>query len=195
MSYSLDPIADNCYPGTTVLINKQDIREARDLDETEAFLTLLNAAKLDIEPYKGSFDFDHYKALHKFLFDELYDWAGKVRTVNISKKGTQFCPCEQIEERAYLIFRRLKEMNYFKGLEKITFVSEVVDFYCATNELHPFREGNGRAQRAFITQLIRFAGHDFAFSGVNEDLLMIATIQSANGVADMLKEIFTEAID
>lgn len=65
--------------------------------------TYINAAKLEDTPIEGAFDFDHYKAIHRFLFSDLYDWAGEVRTVNISKKGTQFTPAENIEHRAALI--------------------------------------------------------------------------------------------
>lgn len=69
-----------------------------------------------------------------------------------------------------------------------------MDFYCATNELHPFREGNGRTQRSFLAQLIRNAGYDINFSDIDGELLMIATIQSANGVDDLLRQIFDEII-
>lgn len=69
-----------------------------------------------------------------------------------------------------------------------------MDFYCVTNMLHPFREGNGRAQRAFLTQLIRAAGYDINWAEVDTDLLMFATMQSANGVADLLKKILSDAI-
>ena len=141
-----------------------------------------------------AFDFEHYKAIHRFLFSDLYDWAGEVRTVNISKKGTQFTPAENIEQQAELIFKRLKERNYFKGLPHSEFVEEVVDFYCVTNALHPFREGNGRTQRAFLTQLIRNAGYDISFADMDTELLMIATIQSAQGVTDLLKQVFLKSI-
>lgn len=73
-------------------------------------------------------------------------------------------------------------------------MEEIVDFYCATNILHPFRGGNGRTQRAFLTQLIRSAGYDINFSEMDTDLLMIATIQSAQGVTNLLKTIFRESI-
>lgn len=111
MSYSIDPISADCYLGTTVLINKLDIRDHETLDEAETLATYINAARLE-----GDFDFAHYKAIHHFLFSDLYDWAGQVRTVDISKKGTNFCPAEKIEYQAGLIFKRLKERNYFKGL-------------------------------------------------------------------------------
>jgi len=164
------------------------------LAKTEAMITLINGSRLEMEPLDGIFDFDHYKSVHNFLFSELYDWAGQVRGVNISKKGTKFCPFDKIEEQAELIFRRLCQYKHFCGLKKTDFVIEIVDFYCITNNLHPFREGNGRSQRSFITQLVRNAGYDINFSEIDGELLMIATIQSANGVYDLLYKIFDEAI-
>ena len=88
MAYSIDPIQDNCYPGTIVLINKLDIRDEAALNEAETLATYINASKLEQHPLEGVFDFAHDKAIHYFLFSDLYDWAGQVRTVNISKKGT-----------------------------------------------------------------------------------------------------------
>ena len=194
MGYSFDPISANCYPGTTVLINKFDIRDEEKLNEIESVISSARYAEWLTSPQATTFDFDHYKAVHRFLFSDLYEWAGEVRTVNISKKGTQFTPAENIESQAGLIFERLLTCNYFKGLPHGEFVEEIVDFYCVTNALHPFREGNGRTQRAFLTQLIRNAGYEINFADLDTDLLMIATIQSAQGVTDLLKQIFDESI-
>ena len=194
MGYSIDPISANCYPGTTILINKFDVRDEEKLNEIESVISSARYAEWLNTPQSSAFDFDHYKAIHRFLFSDLYEWAGEVRTVNISKKGTQFTPAENIEHQANLIFGRLRTCNYFKGLSHDKFVEEIVDFYCSTNALHPFREGNGRTQRAFLTQLIRNAGYEINFADMDTDLLMIATIQSAQGVTDLLKDIFTESI-
>ena len=194
MGYSIDPISANCYPGTTVLINKFDIHDEEKLNEIESVLSSARYAEWLNAPQAAVFDFDHYKAIHRFLFSDLYEWAGEVRTVNISKKGTQFTPAENIESQARLIFERLRACSYFKGLSYDEFVEEIVDFYCVTNALHPFREGNGRTQRVFLTQLIRNAGYEINFADMDTDLLMIATIQSAQGVTDLLKQIFTESI-
>lgn len=194
MGYSIDPIAANCYPDTTVLINKFDIRDEDKLNEVESVISSVRYAEWLTAPKVDTFDFEHYKAVHHFLFSDLYDWAGQIRTVDISKKGTVFTSAEIIEEQAALIFKRLKKLNYFKRLSHDEFIDEVVDFYCVTNTLHPFREGNGRTQRVFLTQLIRNAGYDIVFADINTELLMIATIHSAQGVTDMLRKIFSESI-
>lgn len=194
MGYSIDPISANCYPDTTVLINKFDIHDEDKLNEVESVLASVRYAEWLNAPKADSFDFEHYKAIHHFLFSDLYDWAGQIRTVNISKKGTKFTAAENIEEQAALVFKRLKNFNYFKGLDHTEFVDEIVDFYCVTNALHPFREGNGRTQRVFLTQLIRNAGYDINFADMDTELLMIATIKSAQGVTDLLRQIFSESI-
>ena len=71
MAYSIDPIQDNCYPGTIVLINKLDIRDEAALNEAQTLATYINASKLEQHPLEGVFDFAHYKAIHYFLFSDL----------------------------------------------------------------------------------------------------------------------------
>lgn len=194
MSYSLDSLTDDCYPGTTCLINKFNIRQERQLAVIESGITTLKEAELLERPLPGKFDFEHYKAIHRYLFEDIYDWAGKVRTVDIAKKDTKFVKAAEIEEVAGRVFSRLNRCNNFEGLSFNEFIENIVDFYCTTNMLHPFREGNGRTQRAFFTQLIRNAGYDINFSGVDSDELMIATIQAASGVRDHLYSFFHSAI-
>lgn len=194
MSYEIEVSTDSCYEGTTCLINKMDIRDEAELAETESALTLANISLLEQEPIEGNFDFAHYKAIHKFLFDDLYDWAGEIRTVNLSKKGTQFVSADEIEQIGNAIFARLAAVDYFRQDDFDTFVKNITEFYCDTNRLHPFREGNGRTQRVFLTQLIRHAGYTIDFGNVDMDELMIATIHAANGVTDYVERIFREAI-
>lgn len=195
MAYSIDPISANCYPGTSVLINKFDIRDEATLNEVEGTLTAAKSAQWLNMPEKNTFDFEHYKAIHQFLFSDLYAWAGQVRDVNISKKGTAFCPAEKINEQANRIFSYLKGQNFLCGLTKASFVDGLVDFYCSTNMLHPFREGNGRTQRIFLSQLAQNSGYLLNFAEIDGDLLMIATIQSAQGVTDLLRSILNTAIE
>jgi cell filamentation protein len=193
--YSLDPISANCYPNTTVLINKLGITDEQLLDEAEAEITGQRILRWNSKPQSDTFDFAHYKEIHKFLFEELYDWAGQIRDVNISKKGTRFCPFDEIESRAKRIFTRLKKNDYLQDLQKKEFVEEFIDIYEATNMLHPFREGNGRTQRAFLTQLAHRDGWILNFADIDVDELMIATMQSAQGVTDRLRRVFSVAIN
>lgn len=194
MSYSIAALTDDYYEGTSCLVNKFNIQNEKQLARLEAGVTLAKTAELERNPISDTFDFDHYKQIHKYLFEDLYDWAGTIRTVDISKKGTSFTSAENIETVANACFNRLKNNNYFKNLDFDDFVDNIVDFYYSTNMLHPFREGNGRTQRIFIAQLIRYCGYDINFSEIDTDELMIATIHSANGITDYLKDIFTNHI-
>lgn len=194
MSYSLNADDESCYPGTTVLINKLGITDEKMLQETESFITGAVAAELICSSLKSDFVFDDYKAIHYRLFCELYDWAGKTRTVNLSKSATVFTAPEKINHLGECIFDRLKKLNYFADMPRNKFVSEVADLYSTINMLHPFREGNGRTQRVLFIQLIRNAGYDIDYSELNSDVLMIGSIQAAVGIMDNLVAFFDENI-
>lgn len=194
MSYSVDPISDNCYEGTTCLINKFDIRDEEKLSEIEAKITVAKSAELELQSFTEQFDDRDYRAIHRYLFSDLYDWAGEYRTVGMSKKGTPFTAPEKIQELMTNCFARLKRMNYFLDLDFDEFIDELVDLYCTLNHIHPFREGNGRTQRVFITQLVRYNECDINFSDMNTDELMITTIHASQGVTDYLRDLFYRSI-
>ena len=182
MSYTIEAAQDGCYPGTTVLVNKFGLHTQKELNAVESVLVTAKTIQWSENPRCAAFDFEHYKAIHRHLFGELYDWAGQVRMVNLSKKGTQFCPVEEIPRVSAAIFKRLAQNNLLCGLARNDFIAALVDLYQRTNELHPFREGNGRTQRVFLSQLAENAGYDLDFTAVDPDELMIATIYAAQGI-------------
>lgn len=194
MGYTVDAATSDCYPGTTVLVNRFDLRTQEELDAVEAVLVTAKAMQWEEDPLCGTFDFEHYKRIHKHLFGELYEWAGTVRTINISKKGTRFCPVEEIPRVSEAIFTRLAKNAYLRGLPRDEFSAELTDLYQRTNELHPFREGNGRTQKVFLAQLAQNAGYRMDFSCADPDELMIATIYAAQGIEEPLKELFLQMI-
>ena len=193
MAYSLNPSSDNCYEGTTCLINKLGIRDEEKLVAVEAQITFAKTVMLEENPVEGNFDFEHFKRIHEFLLCDLYEWAGQVRTVDISKKRTKFLDAASIEKIANKCFSKIAE-GYLENLPFEDFAKRIAEFYNDVNYIHPFREGNGRTQRIYFTQLIRHYGYDINFSEVDTDELMIATIQASQGVMDFLIEFFTNAI-
>ena len=193
MAYSLNPSSDNCYEGTTCLVNKLGIRDEEKLAKVEAQITFAKTVMLEENPIEGNFDFEHLKRIHEFLLCDLYEWAGQIRTVDISKKRTKFLDAISVEEIANKCFSKIAE-GYLDDLPFEEFAKRIAEFYNDVNYIHPFREGNGRAQRVYFTQLIRHYGYDINFSEVDTDELMIATIQASGGVIDFLVEFFTEAI-
>lgn len=192
--YSLDPLQDDCYENSTVLKNKFNIRDAKQLDIMELSVTSMLIAKAAIEIPFENVDFDFYKNLHKYIFADIYDWAGTVRTVDMSKKGTNFCPADKINERGQRIFQRLVDLDFLRNINGDDFIVEFTDLYCDLNYLHPFREGNGRTQRLFLSMLVSNLGMSLDFAQIDADYLMIATIKSVNGDIFMLRDIFREYI-
>lgn len=192
--YSMEGTQKDCYPDTTVLINKLDIQDQAMLDVAERTIVISMMTKAEREIKFENVDFAFYKSLHRQLFEDLYEWAGKVRTINISKKGTVFCNADELETIGTLKFQRLAELNYLKGMERSEFLDELTELYHDLNMLHPFREGNGRTLRLFVTLLVRNAGYDLNFSDCDSDLLMIATIRAAQGDLSLLREVFAELV-
>ena len=194
MAYSMDALQDGCYENSSVLINKFGIKDGTQLNDIEREITggLIAKALYDIS--FTDVDFDFYKRLHKYVFEDIYEWAGQLRTVSTGKKGTSFCPPDEIEKRGLHLFDRLTQSGFLTRFNGEDFINEFTDLYCDLNYLHPFREGNGRIQRLFLNMLLLHTGRSIDFSKIDKDLLMIATIRSVNGDVFLLRDIFKEHI-
>lgn len=194
MAYSINSTSDSCYPGTTVLINKLGLKNQDALDLAERVTTSLRAVEIEKENCPEVFSFEYYCNIHKRLFSDIYEWAGNLRTIDFSKKGTVFCPAKDISNVGTAIFSHLQKENEFRNISKTEYVSKISELYNDINILHPFREGNGRTQRLFFTMLIRRSGYDIDFAECDIDELMVATIYAAQGVYNYLVSFFEEAI-
>lgn len=169
-----------CYPDSNVLRNKLGITDRKLLEEKEAAITSIRAMELDSNPVDGCYDLDHLRRIHRHLFSDIYDWAGELRTVDIAK-GNAFCPCTNIESYASQIFDELRRDNYLRGLDEDSFVERVAYYLGEINVIHPFREGNGRAQRKFIEQLSTDAGHPMSFRLVGKEEMIVACDHAFSG--------------
>ena len=112
MAYSIEDITEDCYEGTSCLINKLGIRDEEKLKEFEAAVTFAKAGEYELQPFFNSFDTEHYKGIHRFLFEDIYEWAGEYRTVDMSKKGTAFANASNIPDLMGAAFKRLKEQSF-----------------------------------------------------------------------------------
>jgi cell filamentation protein len=146
-----DPL---CYPGTSVLKNLLDITDPRLLDEAEVALFVIRAEE---PPPDGSFDLDHYLELHRHLFQDIYSWAGEIRTIRIGKDGNWFCYPEHIQSQLRRVFAELGEPDAMAQMAAPVFTAHVGHFLAELNAVHPFREGNGRTQLAFVAMLAKQA--------------------------------------
>lgn len=92
-------------------------------------LTSAKILQIELEPINEEPDFAYLKQLHRIMFGELYDWAGTIRTINMSKLRTAFCPADQIESLAAEIFSRLHSMRYFRDCSREELIAELADIY------------------------------------------------------------------
>lgn len=164
-----------CYPGTTVLRNKLNLRNEAALEAFESEITMARAA----EPLpNGRLGATHYRAIHHHLFQDVYDWAGRYRNVRIAKGGNSFCFPEYIAPEMVRLFAGLRDGRFFRGLDIADFAAASANFLSTLNQIHPFREGNGRTQLSFLATLSSQAGHDLDFDRLDPDAMLAAMIAS-----------------
>lgn len=157
-------------PSSGILRNRLGITTQQALDVAEADLVEARRAQMIAWPVKVTGDLRQLQAIHGQLFQDVYDWAGQLRTVDI-RKGTDaaaefFMPVSRLESGAGFAFAELAEEHQLHGLDRERFVARLAHHYDQVNYLHPFREGNGRTQRIFWTQIAAGAGFDLDWSRV-----------------------------
>lgn len=146
-----------CYPPDfAVLKNKLDLRDVDLLDRFERRAVGQRIAQ-GIPP--GKFDLAHLRAIHRHLFQDVYDWAGDIRTVEIAKGGNQFQFRQYIATGMADVHRRVVAADYLRGLSPSAFADKAGEIIGDINYVHPFREGNGRTQALYLEALARQAGH------------------------------------
>lgn len=128
-----------CYPNSEVLKNKLNITDKNELFEAEKELTAIRLRELQESPIKGKFDFKHLKAIHKYIFQDVYDWAGKERTVEIGK-GNLFCTTSCIQSYAESVFNKYYSQCYAAKDNYEDFIRVFADNYGDLNAQHPFRD-------------------------------------------------------
>jgi cell filamentation protein len=187
-----DPYSD---PVSGVLINKLGLTTQADLDRAERDLTSLALLHLRARPVPGRYDLTHLRAVHKAIFGDIYAWAGEIRTVAIAK-GIPFCLPHFIEPSAEAIFRSLHNENFLRGMTRDSFLDRLTYFFGEVNAIHPFREGNGRTQRAFFEQLANDAGFSLNWRRLDARRNTEASVAIMHGddkpMRSMLDELTTE---
>ena len=170
---------DYCYPPDyTVLRNRLDIRDAPALEAAERELV----AQRLLEPVPaGDFDLAHLKAIHRHLFQDVYAWAGEVRTVEVAKGESRFQPRRFIETGMADIHHRIVAAGYFAGLGPDEFAGRAGPVLGDINHVHPFREGNGRTQLQYLKQLAARAEHVLDLTRIDRAAWLDASRRSNTG--------------
>jgi Protein involved in cell division len=183
-----------CYPGTYVLKNRLNILDENELKTAEREITSLRTAQALTSRIKGNFDFKHLAKIHNFLFGDIYEWAGYIRTVNISK-GNQFCLCQFIQSQMDEIFQKLKCENYLKDYKEKNEVAKRLAYYLSEiNSIHPFREGNGRTQRMFIEHLAASLSYRLDFMKITSSEMLEASAHAFMLDYTLMEELMIRAL-
>ena len=129
-----------CYENTNILINKLDIKNIDQLLKYEAQITAAKLLDLRHKKITGNFDLEHITQIHKYLFEDIYPFAGLFRTENIAKGNFRFAEWEFIEEQLKILLNHLKEQNYLENNDKNKLAENLAYYMAELNVLHPFRD-------------------------------------------------------
>ena len=129
------------------LDNKLNITDPAELARMEEKISKKKAVELFENGYLDHYEagtFEMLAAIHKYLFDEIYDFAGKIRTVNIAKGSFRFAPVMYLQAA----------VENIEKMPQSTF-DEIIEKYVEMNIAHPFREGNGRSARIWLDMILK----------------------------------------
>lgn len=180
------------YPELNVMRNRLGIRQAERLAQAAYEFTALRAATLSLGPLLRGLP--HLCAIHQHLYQDIFDWAGDIREMDIYQGDTRFCHFAYIEKEGNALMQDLEEEGYLVGLEKAKFVERLAHYYCEINVLHPFRVGSGLAQRIFFEQLAIHAGYQLSWQGIEKEAWNQANQSGAMGDLTALQMIFSKVV-
>ncbi|MCM3113597.1 Fic/DOC family protein [Lederbergia lenta] len=176
------------------MINNFDIKDQKKLDEVEKTLTFQRMSLLYENPIYGAFGLKHLQKIHKYIFQDVYPFAGKIRDEQMTKGNTTFAHPRHLEPYAFDVFKQLKGENYLQGLE-LDKLNEKASYYLSEiNMIHPFREGNGRTQREYIRLLFLKNGYELNLTNISSQEMIKASIRSVNDPTAFV-EIFNKHVE
>jgi cell filamentation protein len=167
-----------CYRGTFVLKNRAGLKDPKRL---QAFELEMSSLRADEPLPNGRFGPAHYRGVHKHLFGDVYTWAGRYRTVRTAKGGNVFCYPENIDNEIKRLFGRLSKGALRTSASANDFIEAAATFLAELNAIHAFREGNGRAQLAFLRLVSVRAGHPLELTKLRAGPFLNAMIKSFHG--------------
>lgn len=180
------------HPTLPILRNKLGIFDADRLDVVER--RLVTQRSIEGAP-AGHFDLAHLQAIHRHLFQDIYDWAGELRTVEIAKSGHQFQLRRFIVTGVADIHQRLAAANFLRDLPRRDFARTAGVIIGDLNYVHPFRDGNGRVQRQYLDGLARQAGHPLDLARLSPTGWLAASRASHDGDYRPMAEEIARAAD
>lgn len=189
MAYSGDTGDPYVDPETDVLKNLAGIRDAALLEAYEGEMSIIRQFELSENPLPSSFDLTHLRAIHRHLFQDVYTWAGELRSVDMTKGSSRFGSHLHIESYLSKTFVTLAAERdlWRKSPESVDWAERFSHYLGEINAAHPFREGNGRAQRLFVGRLAEEFGYEIRWDRMTAPEMVAASIASFDGDSEPLK--------
>lgn len=164
-------VTPDSYPGTSVLVNKLDLSDFRKYEVAMNAATVMRQYELDEGKCPASsltcFDREHLRSIHSHLFQDIFEWAGEFRDHGMRVGLCDvFTEPSQIDVELEFFFSQIKRDGYLIGADRNHFVERMALYLGWIGVIHPFSEGNGRTQRAFLQQLARHAGRKMNFQNI-----------------------------
>ena len=196
-------MADPYLDSNGVLRNKAGITDHDELAAYEAEIAAIEEAALLDSPPGGAFNFNLLLKLHERLFGEVYAWAGKPRITTLAKQSyegsssgvTAFAPPVRITTEATKLYAALPSIESLASLSASEFAHKTAPFFVKLNNIHPFREGNGRTQRLYFRLLARACGHELAWDVVTRERMIAVSISGARDDDTPMVRLFQEISD
>ncbi len=186
-----DPYFDTEH---NVLKNLADITDKKTLEIFED--AVADASILEIMPIleTAKIDFELWKKIHKLMFGDIYEWAGQIRTVRMTKGMSLFANPQFIEHVAKDIFKELEQEKYLTNLSFEKLAARLSYYYNDLNAIHPFREGNGRSLKLIITEIARRSGYHIRWKNLSFQDNVAASIEGFNANYTPFTKIFTNLL-
>lgn len=144
--------------------------------------------ELQDEPVRGDFGIEHLQSIHRRLFQDVYPWAGEVRTVGIRRNEQGFLPPEHAGIVVNGAARRMREDGMLTpGMDTARWSSLLADRFNDVNDAHPFREGNGRTQRTYFDQVAEAGGKTIHWSVLNKEQNIAVSHAARSGNLEPLR--------
>jgi len=164
-----------------ILKNVRGLTTRASLVRFERILTAATLTRLAMEPVRGAFDGYHLQEIHRRIFAPVFPWAGEFRHVNMSRRNSHpFATVQGMERKLEECLAKLAAENYLRGLDEDDFSARAASYLGALNSIHPFRDGNGRAQREFLRELAAEAGHTVNWNRVSRKQMYRASDENHN---------------
>lgn len=167
-----------CYPDSNVLKNKLNIRDLRELKDVEEKFVAIKQLVLLQKPIPGRFTINHLLRIHRFLFEDVYPFAGHIRREQISKGETLFFPPDLIKLELRRVFGEIHETGMLQEKKPQSQIQHLSHVMAELNIIHPFREGNGRSIREFIRCMAQVYGLTLNWGNADQNTMMDVAIAS-----------------